>query len=85
MPPSDLTNISSRDWLQIWDDYVCAILDGCHASHGAHPANLKGGAEYIAQLADAMMVQRQMRAQEHIDQAAAERESAKTTRKSATK
>lgn len=81
MPPSDLTNISSKEYLTIWDSYVCAILDGCHASHGAHPANLKAGAEYIAQLADAMMTQRQMRAQEHIDQAAAEREATKKAKR----
>jgi hypothetical protein len=69
----DLTNIASRDWLATWDTYVCAILEGSHAAHGAHPSNARAGAAYIAEMADAMMELRQERAQGHIDQGIVER------------
>lgn len=69
----DLTNIASREWLQTWDTYVAAILEGSHAFHGAHPTNSTKAATYVAELADAMMAQRQDRAQGHIDQGIVER------------
>ncbi len=69
----DLTNISSSGYLQIWDQYVCAILEGSHAAHGAHPSSVSLGASYVAEMADAMMEERQNRAQGHIDQGIVER------------
>lgn len=75
--PTNLDNISSKDYLTIWDQYVCAILEGSHAFHGAHPSNGNKGATYIAELADAMMELRQERAQGHIDQKEAEKEKIK--------
>lgn len=69
----DLTNIRSADWLETWDDYVTAILEGSHAFHGAHPTNSTKAATYIAEMADAMMELRQERAQGHIDQGIVER------------
>lgn len=69
----DLTNIASRDWLETWDGYVEAILEGSHAFHGAHPTNSRKAATYVAEQADAMMEERQKRAQGHIDQGIVER------------
>lgn len=69
----DLTNIKSPDWLEVYDTYVCAILEGVHAFHGAHPSNSTKAATYIAKMADAMMEERQKRAQGHIDQGIVER------------
>ncbi len=69
----DLTNIASRDWLATWDAYVAAILQGAHSFHGAHGSNSTKAATYIAEMADAMMEQRQERAQGHIDQGIVER------------
>mgnify|MGYP001615467664 CR=1 FL=1 len=79
----DLTNIDSEDYLLIWDDYVCAILQGSHASHGAHPSNVRQGATYIAEMADAMMAERQERAQGHIDQGIVEAAEEREARKAA--
>ncbi len=73
----DLTNIRSADWLETWDGYVEAILEGSHAFHGAHPTNSTKAATYVAELADAMMELRQERAQGHIDQAIVEKAKAK--------
>ncbi len=64
----DLTNIKSEDWLIIWDGYVEAILQGVSAAHGSDPTHEKQAADYVATLADAMMEERQSRAQGHIDQ-----------------
>lgn len=73
----DLTNIKSADWLSIYDTYVAAILQGAHAFHGAHGSNSTKAATYIAEMSDAMMEQRQERAQGHIDQGIVERAKAK--------
>jgi hypothetical protein len=80
---ADLTNISSKDHLAIWDTYVCAILEGSHAFHGAHPTNSTKAATYVAELADAMMELRQERAQGHIDQGIVERAKERETKKAA--
>lgn len=74
----DLTHIASPAWLSVWDGYVEAILQGSHASHGAHPSNPRAGAEYVAEMADAMMELRQERAQGHVDQGIVERAKART-------
>ncbi len=73
----DLTNIKSADWLAVYDTYVAAILQGAHAFHGAHGSNSTKAATYIAEMADAMMEQRQERAQGHIDQGIVEKAKAK--------
>ncbi len=79
----DLTNIKSPDWLAVYDTYVCAILQGVHAFHGSHPSNSTKAAAYIAEMADAMMEQRQERAQGHIDQGIVERAKAKEAKQAA--
>lgn len=79
----DLTNIASRNWLEIWDGYVQAILQGAHAFHGAHGSNSTKAATYIAEMADAMMAQRQERAQGHIDQGIVERAKEREAKKAA--
>lgn len=84
MPKPDFTNISSKDHLAIWDDYVKVTLGGIHAFHGAASAASAGqAANHAAAVADKMMALRQQRAQEHIDQIAEEKETER--RKKATK
>lgn len=74
----DLTNISSSAHLQIWDTYVCAVLQGLHSFHGAASAASAGQAtKYAGVLADKMMAERQDRAQGHIDQGIVEKAKAK--------
>ncbi len=70
---ADLTNIDSAAYLKIWDQYVIAILEGVSAAHGSDPTHEKQAADYVATLADAMMEERQSRAQGHIDQGIVER------------
>ncbi len=71
---ADLTNIASKDHLEIWDQYICAILQGIHAFHGAASSSSAGqAAEHAAVAADKMMELRQERAQGHIDQGIVEK------------
>lgn len=73
----DLTNITSANWLTTWDDYVKAILTGVHSFHGSDPGSEKKAASTIGAMADAMMEERQNRAQGHIDQGLVEKAKAK--------
>ena len=77
----DLSNISSSAWLDKWDQYVIAILEGVSAAHGSDPTHEKQAADYVATLADAMMAERQERAQGHIDQGIVERAKEKEAKK----
>ena len=71
---ADLTNISSKDHLAIWDGYMEAILNGIHAFHGsASEGSGKATAKRAALIADAAMAERQERAQGHIDQGIVEK------------
>lgn len=77
----DLSNITSKDYLSIWDTYVCAILSGTLAFHGTGTAGSdKAAAAYAATTADTLMKLRQERAQGHIDQGIVERAKAKETK-----
>lgn len=70
--PLDL--ISSSAYLAIWDEYAKAALKGIYAFHGAaNSASASSAAQHAAEAADALMIQRQERAQGHIDQAEADK------------
>ena len=52
----DLTNISSKDHLAIWDTYVCAAIQGAFAFHGTDSRGSdKAAARHAAATADALM------------------------------
>ncbi len=80
----DLTNIESDEWLTAWDQYVCSILQGALAFHGTSSSAAKV-ADYVTDIADALMAERQERAQGHVDQQIVERAKAKEEAKKATK
>lgn len=74
----DLTNISSKDHLAIWDTYARAVLVGTLTFHGTNTAGSdKAAARYAATTADELMELRQERAQGHVDQGIVERAKAK--------
>ena len=70
----DLTHIASKDWLERWDHYACAVLHGLCSFHGAaSDADAKRCANHAALVADELMRLRQERAQGHVDQGIVER------------
>ncbi len=77
----DLTNISSKEYLTLWDTHVQQIIHAAHHFHGVHVPNLKSLAKYAADMADELMDHRQARAQAHIDQIEEEKEAKKTQSK----
>lgn len=71
-PAAPLDHITSRSFLAIWDEYARVVLDASHQFHGA-AGDPVGAARYAAQVADAMMEERQARAAGHVEQKEAEK------------
>ncbi len=77
MATPDLTHISPKDYVEAWDAYAIAALQGSIAFHGTHPSAPRAGAQFIATLADTMMALRQDRMAALVEQVEAEKEALK--------
>ncbi len=81
-PDLESSGLTIADHLELWDDYARDALHAAICFHGVATTNAaKPIADWAAQVADEMLIQRAARKVAHKDAKDAEREAAKKAKK----